>query len=441
MSVVSGKHRSMETILFAVLASAVGATFGWLVGRRQLDAATRGLELELATARASLTARDVAVGRLDGDLRAARQEVAALGRELAAAQARGVDEAAAHEALKAQFEATASRVLGEKLKAGEAGLSALLTPVQERLKAFEEKVQHTYDVELRDRATLFERLKQLSEAQVTLHADAQALTRALTGEGRAQGDWGELVLESLLSSAGLTEGREYSLQVDALGEDGRRKRPDAVVYLPNRRALIIDAKCSLTAFVASTKAVDDDEREADLDAHVRSLRAHLKMLASKDYADVVPERTLDFVLLFVPNEAAFQAAVARAPDLVEDAMKRRVVPVSPTTLLTTLQVVHHVWRSERQTDNARQIAEAAGRLVDKLSGAFEAFNDVGHRLGQAQASWETAERRLTGQGGVLSHGRKLAELGAQVGKPERLAKVGQGSAQLALVEPEGDQAC
>lgn len=515
-------------IALAVIALMGGGIVGWLVARRGADASTRAVELELAAAKAALAAKDLAVSRVEHELRDQRVEaqqltsvltttraelarvdaegrllrqrvdelqdtaaadaaqlqeaqlalrqagaqVARLEAELVSAQhaaarvgeveARLTAAAEAHEGhvaslrervaalsealaraeasleservratdlektrgeMKLEFESLSKRLLDEKLQQSEKGLEGLLGPVREKLKTFEDKVQQTWDQDNRDRATLFAHLKGLSEAQSRLHADAQALSKALSGEARAQGDWGELVLESLLSSAGLTEGREYELQVDSLGEDGRRRRPDALIYLPGNRVIIVDSKCSLQAFIASSRAQSDEEREDDLAAHVHSLRTHVKLLSARDYRLVTSARTVDFVFLFVPNEAAFHAALSRAPGLPEEALKANVVIVSPTTLLTTLQMVHHVWRSERQTENAQRIAEEAGKMVDKLSAAMTSFDGVGQRLRQAGEAFDDAKRRLGGKGSALSLAKKVHELGARVGKVERMEEV------------------
>ena len=341
--------------------------------------------------------------------------------------------------MRLEFEALGQKLLEEKgrsmLEQNHKSLEGLLSPMRERLQEFEETFAQTSDLESRDRASLLERLRLLQEAQSKLHEDASALSRALTGESRAQGDWGELVLESLLATAGLTEGREYELQVDHQNEEGGHRRPDALVYLPPDRAIVIDAKCSLQAFVASTRAISEEERQSDLDAHLASLRTHVKLLAAKDYQAVIKQRSLDFVFLFVPSEAAFHAALSRHPALSEEALRQRVVVCSPTTLLATLQMVHHVWRSERQTLNAQRIAEEAGKMIDKLSAALESFNEVGARLDQAQNAFDLARGRLsTGKGNVISIANKVLQLGARAHKPEKLL----AAEQAMDAEPEGE---
>ena len=425
-------HRSPMGIVTAVIAAAVAAGVGWLVARRSGEGEVRRLELELAALKGQLLARDEALRRSEVHAAALSVQEEQLSEtltvtrtELAVARSRAADHEQGRAAMRLEFEALAQKLLDEKGRAmldqSHRGLEGLLAPVKDRLKEFEEKFQKTYDQDNRDRGSLLEKLRGLQDAQNRLHADAQALSRALTGESKAQGDWGELVLESLLSTAGLTEGREYELQVDHRDEAGGHKRPDALVYLPPNRVIIVDSKCSLKAFVASTRAPDDDEREVELDAHVASVRAHVRSLSSKDYQAVVKERTLDIVLLFVPNEAAFHAALSRDPSLYEDAFRQRVVLCSPTTLLAALQVVSHVWRSERQTLNAQRIAEEAGKMIDKLSMALESFEDLGDKLGRAQHAFETSRSRLaTGRGNVMQVANKVVELGARVAKPEKL---------------------
>lgn len=385
------------------------------------------------------------------------QRVAGLSAALEAERARAAERAVELEkgraAMRLEFEALAQKLLDEKgrtlLDQSHRGLEGLLGPVKDRLREFEDKFQKTYDQDNRDRASLLEKLRALQDAQTRLHDDARALSKALTGESKAQGDWGELVLESLLATAGLTEGREYALQVDHRDADGGHKRPDALVYLPPNRAIVIDAKCSLSAFIASTRADSDDEREVDLTAHVQSVRNHVRALSARDYTAVLQQRTLDIVLLFVPNEAAFHAALSRDPTLYEDALRQRVVLCSPTTLLAALQVVSHVWRSERQSLNAQRIAEEAGKMIDKLSLALESFEDLGEKLSRAQLAFDTSRSRLsTGRGNVLQLATRVVDLGARVGRPEKLEAARSHldaepedetqQAELQLGDPEGE---
>jgi len=378
--------------------------------------AERAAELE-----AALEAQREVATRLVGE----RTKLAAdLEAEQRAAAERVVEAERGKEAVRAEIAVLAGRLLDEKGKAmlerNREGLQALLGPLGEKLKAFEAKVEKTYDQENRDRASLLRSLQVLQETQSKLHKDAESLARALTGQSKAQGDWGELILERVLETAGLTEGREYELQVSHIDEEGGRKRPDALVYLPGDRAVVVDAKCSLTAFVESMRAVEDDAREAALDRHLASLRGHVKALAAKSYQDVLRQRTLDIVLLFVPNEAAFHAAISRDAGLYEEAFRHGVVVCSPTTLLAALQLIAHVWRSEKQNANAQKIADEAGKLLEKLSAFVGDLDGVGMRLTQAQETFAAARAKLaSGRGNVLKKAADIAKLGARV-KGEKL---------------------
>jgi DNA recombination protein RmuC len=373
--------------------------------------AERAAELEAALAahRDASTALVAERTRLAAELEAERRS----------ADARAADAERAKEAVRAEIEILAGRLLDEKgramLERNREGLQALLGPLGEKLRAFEAKVEKTYDQENRDRASLLRELKLLQDAQATLGRQAETLSRALTGQSKAQGDWGELVLERVLETAGLTEGREYELQVTHTDEEGGRKRPDALVYLPGDRAVVVDAKCSLTAFVESMRAGDELGREAALDRHVASLRAHVKGLAAKGYQDVLAHRTLDMVLLFVPSEAAFQGALSRDAALCEDALRLGIVLCSPTTLLSALKLIAHLWRTEKQNANAQRIGEEAGKLLDKLSDFVVDLDQVGSRLDQAQQSFAAAKGKLrTGRGNVMKKAEDLVKLGARV---------------------------
>ncbi|MBL8910119.1 MAG: DNA recombination protein RmuC, partial [Archangium sp.] len=365
-----------------VVAIAASGVIGYLFARRLAEITLRRWEIEVASLRAQVLARDERLGQLKGAEEKAAHLAQALARaEALAEQSRG--------SVKHELEGVGRALL----EANQKNVEAVLAPMRDRLRDFEEKVQRSYDLENRDRGALLEKLRGLQEAQNRLHADAQALTRALTVDSRAQGDWGELVLESLLETAGLSEGREYALQVDQFDrETGGHRRPDALIYLPNDRALVIDSKCSLTAFVESTRTPHDEEREAALERHVQSVRLHVKNLAAKSYQHLLGTRSLDLVMLFIPSEAAFHAAVTRDGRLYEDAFRQRVVLTSPTTLLATLQVVSHVWRTERQTQNARRIAQDAGKMIEKLALSLESFHAVGERLNQATEAWEEARK-------------------------------------------------
>ena len=432
---------ALVALVLLVAGLAVGAVLGRAAaaGRALVsEAAAAELRTRLADAAAALEGSRRQVVALSEDR---ARLAAALEAERTAAAGRALEAERAREQLRAELERVGARVVEENgralLERGREGLEALLGPLGARLVEFQARVERTYDVESRDRAALLGALDRLLGSEARLSAGADRLARALTGEAQVQGGWGELVLERALEAAGLAEGREFDLQVSGVTEDGARRRPDAVVHLPGDRAIVVDAKCSLTAFVEAAGAVDAAVREAALDAHVASVRGHVRDLAGKRYGEELGERTLDLVLMFVPSEPAFHAALARDPSLYAEAFRQRVVVCGPTTLLAALQLVGHLWRSERQHQNARRIGEEAGKLLEKFQGFVVDLDAVGARLDQAQESFRAARSKLAdGRGNLLARARKVLELGAVVRSEKArtlLAGGGEGEG-----EGEGD---
>jgi DNA recombination protein RmuC len=413
-----------------------GAVAVALAARR----AARAAEAAAAEARSRAATLESEVRRLAEE----RSRLAALlEAERRAAQDRRAEAERSREQVRAEVEKLAGRLLEQQgkvmLDRSREGLEALLRPVADRLQEFTQKVERTHATDVRERAALGEHLRALQEAQARLHRDAEALARALTRESKQQGDWGEIVLERVLEAAGLSRGREYELQVSHLDEEGRHKRPDALVFLPEDRAVVVDAKCSLTAFVEAARAADDESRERALDAHVASLRAHVKGLAGKRYTEVLRQRSLEFVMMFVPSEAAFFAGLSRDPGLWEEAFRQGVVLTSPTTLVAALRLVSQLWRTESQNQHARRIAEEAGRLLDKLSDFVGDLDQVGARLDQAQESLAAARGKLqTGRGNALRKAAEIARLGARV-REDKLAPLLRAAGEDpedALTSPE-----
>lgn len=335
--------------------------------------------------------------------------------------------------LRTEFENLANRLLEEKGKVlfaeNKTQLDAVLTPLKERMKGFEDLVTKTYDQENRDRASLLDLVKRLGDSQVKLGKEAENLSRALSGESKIQGDWGEMILENLLQGVGLTEGREYQVQEHHVAEDGSRLRPDVVVYLPDDKAIVVDSKVSISAFATYTRAETEDLRTQALRAHSASVRGHIKDLAGKKYQDVVKGRSLDFVILFIPAEAAFHAAIGQDPELYNDAFARGIVLASPSTLLATLKVVAHVWQHEKQNENAQRIALEAGRMFDKFQAFAKDLMQIGERLVQAQAAYDAAKAKLTdGNGNLAKRAQTLMKLGAKTSKTDSKVEAFLGTA-------------
>ena len=287
------------------------------------------------------------------------------------------------------------RVSGETLRAEhERALRQLLDPVRAKLRDFEEQVDRKFSDEARDKATLRAQIEQLTSLNRDLSREAQQLTLALKGDSKAQGDWGELCLEGLLEAAGLVAGTHFDTQVTIRADSGRQQRPDCIVRLPQERCLVVDAKVSLTAYERFCASATDEEGAEHLRAHVLSLRTHIRQLAGKRYQDLYQVRCPDYVLLFVPVEPAFIAAVRERPALFTEALEQGVVLVSPSTLLATMRTVAYIWQQDDQAANAQAIAEVGRKLYDKLCGFVDDMEAVGLQLDRARGSYDAAMDKL-----------------------------------------------
>ncbi|WP_314019567.1 DNA recombination protein RmuC [Stutzerimonas degradans] len=345
---------------------------------------------------------------------------AELREQQAAHQQRLQDLQAARDELRAQFAELAGKIFDEREQrfadTSHERLGQLLDPLKERIQAFEKRVEESYQSEARERFSLARELERLQQLNQRLGDEATNLTRALQGQ-KTQGNWGELVLERVLEHAGLEKGREYHTQVSLKSADGERFQPDVLIRLPGDKQVVVDAKVSLTAYQALTCAEDENSRALALKQHVQSLRNHLKGLSLKDYQRLEGLQSLDFVLLFVPIEAAFAAALQADPELFQEAFGRHVVIVSPTTLLATLRVIDSLWRQERQNQNAREIAEKAGALYDKFTAFLQDLDEVGSRLQQLDRAYLAARGKLTeGRGNLVGRAEQLKALGARASK-------------------------
>ncbi|MFN1834129.1 DNA recombination protein RmuC [Balneola sp. MJW-20] len=325
------------------------------------------------------------------------------------------------EQLRIQFENLANKILEEKSekfsKQNREQINQLLNPLGEKLEAFKKKVEETHKDEVEARGSLKQELKQLLELNQKMSEDAKNLTKALKGDSKAQGNWGEVILERILERSGLTKGREYEVQSSVTTEDGKRLQPDVVVHLPDEKFLIVDSKVSLTAYERFSSADSDEEAEAALKQHVSSIRAHVKGLSSKNYQQIHGKKSPDFVLLFIPIEPAFGIALQTDPQLYQDAFDRNIVIVSPSTLLATLATIDSVWKQEYQNKNAMEIADRGGKLYDKFVSFVESMNDIGQRIRQTQDSYDEAMGRLsTGAGNLVRQAEMIRKLGAKASK-------------------------
>ena len=327
----------------------------------------------------------------------------------------------ARERLTVEFKVLAERILEEKGKTfadrNRVQMDGLIGPLREQLGDFKKRVEDVYDKESRDRAALFNEIGHLKHLNERIGKDALNLTNALKGDVKTLGGWGEVILERILEASGLEKGRAYETQVSLTGSSGSRYQPDVVVHLPEGRDVIVDAKVSLKDYERYHASSDETVRAAAIKAHLASLRAHLKGLSEKHYEDLEGIRTLDFVLMFVPIEAAFFAAVEHDRNLFTEAFEKNVILVSPSTLLVTLRTIHNIWRYADQNENALEIARQAGGLYDKFIGFIEAIEEVGRQLDRARDAYRMARDRLsTGRGNLVRRAEHLKALGVKANK-------------------------
>ncbi|MCD5363686.1 DNA recombination protein RmuC [Chromobacterium aquaticum] len=331
----------------------------------------------------------------------------------------------ARESMAAQFKALAGDILEEKAKRfteqNQQNLDHLLSPLQQRLQDFGKLVQDSYEKDSQGRLSLEAELKRLQELNSRLGDDAAALTNALTGaSSKAQGTWGEMVLERVLETSGLHKDREYRVQVSDVvaGEDGvRRYQPDVVIDLPEGKQLVVDSKVSLNAYVRYTAAEDEAERAAEMKAHVAAIRAHIRTLSEKRYQDLYRLNTLDFVFMFIPVEPAYLLAVQQDMSLFSEAFERRIMIVGPSTLLATLRTVASIWRYEYQNQNAQEIARQGGALYDKFVGFAGNLEKLGKQLDNARDSFGDAMKQLSsGRGNLVASAERLRKLGVRNNK-------------------------
>lgn len=407
--------------------------------REQLDAA-RDERAQQAERAARVPVLEAQLLEQAAAAQVARQQAAELHSHIAALTAQHeAERQAAHEKLALltearetlthQFKSLANDILEEKgrrfAEQNQQSLGQLLDPLRMRLTEFQGKVEQFYDAEGKQRSALAQQVHQLMGLNQTLSADAKNLTQALKGSTKAQGNWGELILERVLESAGLRKGFEYDVQENHQRDDGSRAQPDVVIHLPEDRHLVVDAKVSLLAYEEWATGDDEHLRAAGQRRHLDSVRQHIKGLAERNYQQLYGLQSLDFVLMFVPIEPAFMLAVTADGQLYSDAWNKNVLLVSPSTLLFVLRTVAHLWRQEAQTRNAQEIAKRGADLYDHLTAFVEELEKVGKNLSQASDAYHRAFNKLSkSRGNVIRRAEMLKELGIKPSKtlPPALAE-------------------
>ncbi|MFW1027960.1 DNA recombination protein RmuC [Vibrio parahaemolyticus] len=337
--------------------------------------------------------------------------------------------------LKQQFEHLANQLFEEKTAKvdlqNRQSLEGLLSPLKEQLEGFKKQVNDSFSQEAKERHTLVHELKNLQRLNEQMTREAVNLTQALKGDNKQQGNWGEVVLARVLAESGLREGHEYETQVNLQSEAGKRYQPDVIVHLPQNKQVVVDSKMALVAYERYFNAETDAERDRALSAHLTALRAHIKGLSMKDYHKLKGIQSLDYVLMFIPVEPAFQVAIQADPSLIKDAMEQNIILVSPTTLLVALRTIDNLWRNERQNENAKLIAQRATKLYDKLRLFIDDMEGLGGALDRANQTYQGAMNKLaTGRGNVIRQAESFRLLGVEIKRPisSDLAQLAQSDA-------------
>ena len=320
-----------------------------------------------------------------------------------------------------EFKNLANDILEDKSKKfteqNKVNINEILNPLSEKIKNFEKKVEDVYLNDTKERAGLSEQIKMLHELNQQMSKDANNLTKALKGESKTQGNWGEFILERVLEKSGLVKGQEYAVQESVTDEDGKRLQPDVVIYLPENKCIIIDSKVSLVGYEKYCSADDEIVRISALKEHISSIKKHITNLSAKNYQNLYGVKSLDFVLLFMPIEPAFSLAVQNEIGLFNDAFERNIVIVSPSTLLATLRTIASIWRQEYQNKNALEIARQSGALYDKFQNMVLDLMEVGKKLHLTQDNYDEVMKKLyTGKGNLMTSVEKIKKLGAKTTK-------------------------
>ncbi len=413
----------INSVIMGLLAGLIIALIGAMVTAR--IARRKGAEAELERLQPLNET-------LEASLKASEEELSEVQRALAITETRLEEQQQHHRAEKASleqaekrltesFDRLAGKVFDERssqfTQLSEKQLSGLLKPLAKDLETFRSTVDKNSREDIRQHAALQEKLKQMESLNERLHKEAQNLTKALTSDVKAQGNWGEQQLERLMELAGLVKGEHYYTQVSTVGNNGERLQPDFVLKLPENRSIILDSKVSLTAWTRYQSEEDEGRRDTLLTEHVASIKAHISGLGKKNYPDVEELNALDFVLMFVPIESALIVALQKDPSLPEYALQQRVALLSPANFLATVRTVASVWQVHKQNTNAQDIARRAGLLYDKFVGFTENLKAVGMRLEQARKAYDDAYSQLTtGAGNLVGQTDKLSKLGARHAK-------------------------
>jgi DNA recombination protein RmuC len=443
----------LAVIALAVAFAAGAIIFGIVRGSRTQETENRLRAEQLA---ADLAQRTAVLERSEADRERLRDQAAKLQSEIAALQSRLDSErtaaeekfsllTSAREELSNQFKALASDILEEKSRRfteqNQTNLGNLIAPLKEKFGEFQLKVESLEKEGVAGRSELKTQIEQLRSLNERLSEDATNLVSALRGSSKAQGEWGEVVLERILESSGLRRDYEYRVQETIFREDGRRARLDIIVDLPEGRNLVLDSKVSLTDYSEYCSAIDETARDAAFSRHLASVRKHIRELSQRDYPSLYSLNSLDFVVMFVPIEPAFMLALSGDGKIWQEAWDKNVLLVSPSTLLFVLRTVAHLWRQEQQKRNVQEIVRRGGELYDKLAAFAKDLTDVGRKLDDARGAYDEAYKKLAeGRGNVIRRAEQLRSLGIKPSKSMPTAMLDLAMEQELFDEPDESEA-
>ncbi len=404
----------MENSVFLLLGVLFGGFLGYMYAKTQLEN-----NFKIAENRLEMTKDELLRAQIE--LTSERSKVVELTGQLAATEAnfQNIEDQLHHQ--KDDFKALASEILEQKSRSltleSQESLEQILTPFKERIKDFEEQVTRSFDTEIREKVSLVAEVKKLYELNARISQEAHNLTNALKGDNKTQGNWGEFILEKVLERSGLVKDIEYKTQVSTTNLVGQSIKPDVVIYLPEKKHLIIDAKVSLVAYDHFVSETDPQQIERFRNAHLNSVRNHIRLLSEKNYQSAFHLNVPEFVLLFMPIESAFSLAIQSDVELFNFAWDRRVILVSPTTLLATLRTVASVWKMEKQSRNVLEIARLSGDMYDKFEGFANDLLKIGQQLNSTKDTYHAAVNKLTeGRGNLVRTAEKIKSLGAKTTK-------------------------
>lgn len=403
----------MDT-LFLIVTFILGGVIAWFIQSARLRTESR----VLTERNASL---DTSLKEVKGQLADAQEKTLALTGTLATAQADLANAKEMEARHKAEFENLANKTLeitASKLTdQNKLNIDQLLNPLKLQIEGFKSRIEQVYTTETADRSALRTQIESLTKLNMQMTEEAKNLTLALKGDSKSQGDWGEMILEKVLETSGLIRDVEFTIQASFKSDEGSDLRPDVIINLPERRHFVIDSKVSLTAYERYCSTMDEKDRSVALREHIQSIRAHVDALAEKKYHDLYQITVPDFVFMFVPIEPALLIAVREDQTLFNYAFKKNVVLLTPSTLLATLKTVEYMWKQEKQTRNAKEIARRSGALYDKFMGLYDDLLDIGKKLDLTTGVYHSALNKLkTGKGNLIKSLDDIKKLGAKTSK-------------------------